>query len=226
LVVNLAKSETVITDGQFETGAESDDEGNDEASTGAGIAPTAPSGLPPSQSTSRPSPTSAREKPESAGAKAAEPRTWVQELARGNWDHILSEVDRVGVDVALNRASSEDLFALADAARYRRQIDLARLALLAQRRRFPNSPRATEALYMLGRVEESRGDTTRALTWYDEYLRRASSGAFAAEALGRKMIIAKSGHGTDSPRLIAEAYLRQFPSGSYVGTARAILRAQ
>jgi TolA-binding protein len=146
-------------------------------------------------------------------------------LAQGRWDDILAEVNRVGAEVALNRASSEDLYALADAARYRRRVDLAKQALLAQRRRFPNSSRATDALYLLGRVEESRGGATaRALAWYDEYLKRAPSGAFAAEALGRKMIIANDGNSTDARRLLAESYLRQFPKGSYAGTARAILR--
>jgi TolA-binding protein len=152
-------------------------------------------------------------------------RRWAEALASGHWDSILEDVERTGLEAALNGASSEDLFALADAARYRRRTDLARDALLAERRRFPNSHRAIDALFLLGRVEESRGNgTARASAWYDEYLAQAPTGSYAAEALGRKMIVAKESGGAAQARAIAEEYLRRFPKGSYAGTARALLR--
>jgi hypothetical protein len=114
------------------------------------------------------------------------------------------------------------LFALADAARYRRRVDLARAALLAQRRRFPGSPRA---LFLLGRVEEARGGgMAQAIRWYDEYLAQAPMGAYAAEALGRKMTITSKVGGPAKARPVAEEYLRRFPKGTYAGSARAILR--
>ena len=118
------------------------------------------------------------------------------------------------------------LFALpANAARYRRRTDLAREALLAERRRFPHSPRAIDALFLLGRVEESRGNATdRALAWYEEYLARAPTGSYAAEVLGRKMIVTREVGRTEQSKTIAEEYLRRFPNGSYAGTARALLR--
>ena len=128
------------------------------------------------------------------------------------------------MEASLNKASSEDLFALADAARYRRRPDLALAALLAERRRFPNAPRALDALFLLGRVEESRGGESRALAWYEEYLVRAPTGAYAAEALGRKMTVANEVSGSAIARPIAEEYLRRFPKGSYAGSARALLR--
>jgi TolA-binding protein len=105
-------------------------------------------------------------------------------------------------------------------------MDLARAALLAERRRFPGSPRALDATFLLGRVEESgeRG-TTRAIAWYDEYLSRAPTGAYAAEALGRKMTLTSESGGTEEARPIAEEYLRRFPKGSYAGSARALRRA-
>jgi TolA-binding protein len=151
-------------------------------------------------------------------------RRWADELASGNWDRILEDVERTGLDASLSKASSEDLFALADAARYRRRPDLAMAALLAERRRFPNAPRALDALYLLGRVEESRGGPSRALAWYDEYLVRTPTGAYAAEALGRKMTVTNQVNGAAQTRPIAEEYLRRFPKGSYAGSARALLR--
>jgi len=119
----------------------------------------------------------------------------------------------------------EDLFALADAARYRRRIDLARAALLAQRRRFPSSPRSLDAVFLLGRVEELRTDgRVQAIRLYDEYLVRAPKGAYAAEALGRKLILTNESDGAATARPIAVEYLRRFPEGSYAASARALMR--
>ena len=150
-------------------------------------------------------------------------RRWAGLLAAGRWDRILADVDREGIDATLGSASSEDLLALADAARYRRRVDLARTALLAQRRRFAGSPRALDALFLLGRVEELSPDgAARAIAFYDDYLARAPRGGYAAEALGRKMILTSDLGGPSKARPIADEYLRRFPGGSYAGSARAL----
>jgi len=157
--------------------------------------------------------------------KASGGRRWAAELARGSWDGILADVDREGIDATLANASSEDLFALADAARYRRRTDLARAALLAQRQRFPRDARALDAIFLLGRVEELRAQgAAQAITWYDDYLARAPAGSYAAEALGRKMILTHERNGRSAAQPIADEYLRRFPGGSYAGAARALQR--
>lgn len=164
-------------------------------------------------------------------AKGLRARRWAADLANGHWDRILADVDRDGVDATLDNAASEDLFVLADAARYRRRADLARAALLAVRRRFPRSPRSLDALFMLGRAEELREHGTRgqsqaqAIAWYDDYLAQAPTGAYAAEALGRKMILTNEAGGPAKARPIANEYLLRFPNGSYAGSARALQRS-
>ncbi|HVY36744.1 MAG TPA: hypothetical protein VHM31_02380, partial [Polyangia bacterium] len=151
-------------------------------------------------------------------------------LASGRWDRILADVDRAGVDATLESAGSDELFVLADAARYRRRPDLARAALLAHRRRFPHGPRALDAVFLLGRVEELRDHGSaadaraQAIVWYDEYLTRAPAGPYAAEALGRKMILTNELGGPARARPIAREYLVRFPAGSYAGAARALER--
>jgi len=153
-------------------------------------------------------------------------RQWAQALAAGHLDRILAEAERAGLKATLERASSEDLLALADAARYRRRMDLARDTLLAQRRRFPDSPRALDAAFLLGRVEEaSDSGLARALEWYDDYLKRAPKGTYASEALGRKMTLMSKLEGVSRARPVAEEYLRRFPNGTYAGPARAFVRA-
>jgi hypothetical protein len=218
LVINLPKEEILITEQKPE-----------EAWLGAPPAePTQPAtDLPiedrpvtgfPGQGPSGPSPP--------VGGKTSGRRTWAEELASGDWNRILSDVDHMGLRRTLAEASSEELFVLADAARYRRRTGLAREALLAERKRFPESARALDAVFMLGRLEElnERG-VKRAIAWYEEYLVQAPSGTYASEALGRKMIATSKLEGAARSQPVAEEYLRRFPSGTYAGAARALLQA-
>ncbi|HEY5283459.1 MAG TPA: FecR domain-containing protein [Polyangia bacterium] len=164
--------------------------------------------------------------PPSLAGKASGRRAWAEALASGDWDRILADVDRLGLKRTLAETSSEDLFAVADAARYRRRTGLARQALLAERKRFPESARALDAVFLLGRLEEAneRG-TNKAIHLYEEYLDRAPSGTYASEALGRRMMATSKLEGATRARVIAQEYLRRFPDGTYAGAARALLRA-
>jgi TolA-binding protein len=156
-------------------------------------------------------------------ASSAAERRWSEAMARGDWDSILADVEQDGLEKTLRSATSRDLFALADAARYRRRTDWARAALMAQRERFPSSTRSVDAAFLLGRVEEATGSGRRqAVAWYDSYLSRAPNGSYAAEALGRKMILIKELEGALQARPIAEEYLRRFPNGSHAAAARAL----
>jgi len=218
LVVNLPANESVITEQKPE-------EAWGEATVGvASRAAVLP----------RERPSAALEKPAGkpatgaslsvAGAVEGE-HGWAEALAAGKLDRILADVERAGVRSTLETASSDDLFALADAARYRRRAELARNALLAERRRFPGSARTLDAAFLLGRVEESSQRTlTQAIRWYDEYLARAPAGTYASEALGRKMTITSKLEGNAQARTVAEEYLQRFPNGSYAGSARALRR--
>jgi hypothetical protein len=220
LIVNLATSATAITE-------DNPDEESDSVAAPMQQAVTPPSLQPPGVVDKPVGSSRAAVSVPSRTTKTVEHGPWSDELARGHWDRILEDVERIGVEAALGKASSKDLFALADAARYRRRPDLARAALLAERHRFPDSPRSLDALFLLGRTEESReGGAAPALGWYDEYLAHAGGGAFVGEALGRKMILTDKLHGPTQARPMAEEYLHRFPKGSYAGPARALIRTQ
>jgi ferric-dicitrate binding protein FerR (iron transport regulator) len=221
LVVDLPKAETLIieepADGTTAVASSSI------PSPSALHEPTAP-GLAAGQSTLGDIPEAIRAPAattSSTASKVERRSSWTEHLAHGHWDLVLEDVERRGVEATLETAPSEDLFALADAARYRRRSDLARAALLAQRRRFPASSRSIDATFLLGRVEEAR-DRARAIAWYDEYLKRAATGTYAAEAWGRKMVLTNELKGRSLARPIAEEYLRRFPRGSYTEAARAL----
>jgi ferric-dicitrate binding protein FerR (iron transport regulator) len=159
-------------------------------------------------------------------ARTQRAKTWSAALSAGDFDSILDEAERDIAHVLATRGT-EDLAALADAARYRRHDDVARRALLAQRRRFAGSPRAADAAFFLGRLDENGGrGHAPALAWYERYLDEAPRGSYVAEALGRKMIAVEQLHGAAAARNVAEQYVRSFPRGSYAGAAQALLGAR
>lgn len=187
-------------------------------------APSPPSEAPPAR---EPPPANGREpstRSGRVGAADVRPTAWKHLLAAGNLDEILAQAQARGYAASVARGSSEDLIALADAARYSGHNDLARQALLAQRRRFPRSHRARDAAFFLGRMEEDApSGSARALGWYERYLREAPSGLYADETMGRKMAVVQRLHGNENARAVAEEYLRRFPSGSYAQAARLLL---
>jgi ferric-dicitrate binding protein FerR (iron transport regulator) len=156
-------------------------------------------------------------------AHAARPaaRSWTAELAAGHFDAILEDAGR-DLTRALSARPTDELAALADAARYRRRDDVADRALLAQRRRFPGTVRATDAAFFLGRLSENKGAAGQAVRWYDQYLTEAPDGPYAADALGRKMVAVRDLRGEEAARDLADEYLRRFPRGSYAGAASAL----
>jgi TolA-binding protein len=188
------------------------DDRDDEATAG---------GDAPASSAERPVPVSAA--PARALARPTRSgRAWPAALAAGDFADIVEDAER-DLPRVLRTASSDDLAALAGAARYRRRDDLARRALGAQRRRFPTSSRAADAAFFLGRLDENDGGgLIHALRWYDRYLDEAPSGSYVAEALGRKMVALRELYGVADARRAADEYVRRFPHGSYAGAAQAL----
>jgi hypothetical protein len=152
---------------------------------------------------------------------AAPHTSWAKLVAQGKFSTVIDEAKRRGIEQTLASASIEDLAALADAARYARSTDVARRALLAERQRFPRSNAAREAAFLLGRLAEERGEG--ALDWYDRYLAESPRGTYAAQALGRRMMIFYSQRGPAEAAPLAEEYLKRFPKGAYVSAARKIV---
>ena len=176
----------------------------------------------PAATTAVVAPTGATPAP-SRSVHAARPaaKSWTAELAAGHFDAILEDAAR-DLNRALSARTTDELAALADAARYRRRDDVADRALHAQRRRFPGTARAMDAAFFLGRLSESKGAVGQAVGWYDKYLGEAPDGPYAADALGRKMVAVRDLRGEAAARDIADEYVRRFPRGSYAGAASAL----
>ena len=135
-------------------------------------------------------------------------------------DGVLDEAEHEGIDDCVAACPVEALAALADAARYGRRPDLAHRLLLATRDRFPDSTPAHTAAFLLGRMAAGAA----AIDCYDRYLAESPEGAYAAEALGRKMMaIERLGDRLRARRIAAE-YRTRFPAGAYLPQATALLQ--
>lgn len=156
-----------------------------------------------------------------ASPSAPKAASWSALVAAGKSADVVAAAHTQG-SAALERPL-EDVQALADAARYTGDAALAERALLAIRRRFPGTANASNAAFLLGRVaEEQQGAPAKARTWYDRYLAEAPGGAFAADALGRKMLLVDRLDGRDAARPLARDYLTRFPKGAYAKSATTI----
>jgi hypothetical protein len=147
---------------------------------------------------------------------------WEELVSGGHFEAVIRDAQHRGVDECIAGASSGELAALADAARYSRHDDIARRALLAERRRFPGSPSARDAAFLLGRLQETGQDAARAIDWYETYLQETSDGTYASDALGREMLLLQQTSMGARARAAASQYLSRFPSGPYAARARAI----
>jgi TolA-binding protein len=165
-----------------------------------------------------------------ARAPAPEPSpTWPQSLVRGDFQRILDEAMRRGLDAVLSGATSADLAAFADAARYGSRNDLAQQALLAQRQRFPHSLAGRDAAFFLGTLDESRAGRearTSALQWYGRYLAENPTGSYSGQAMGRRLVLFESLHDLTAARETAAFYLAKFPSGPYAAKAKRIVESE
>lgn len=158
----------------------------------------------------------------SAGAATA--ISWSALVAGGKYGEVLAAAKPLGAS-ALER-SLADVQALADAARLGGDPALAERALLAIRRRFPGTGDASTAAFLIGRLaEEQQRAPAKARQWYDRYLAESPGGAFASDALGRKMLLVDRLDGRSSAAPLARDYLARFPKGAYAKSARAIAGA-
>jgi hypothetical protein len=163
--------------------------------------------------------------PSHISARLTHPATksWSRRMARGDFEAVVEAAERRGIESVLAHGSRAELSALADAARYTRRSRLAGRVLNAERQRFSETAEGREASFFLGNLAEDGGDRSGAVSWYGRYLREDAAGTYAAQALGRKMLI-ESRRGSPSAGIDAEEYLHRFPSGSYADAARLILK--
>jgi len=154
--------------------------------------------------------------------KSAE--AWKSFYEKRDYAAAVAAAETAGIDALLNRLDLEDLWRLANASRFAHRGDVARRTLLAVRARFAESPRASTAAFLLGRGElEDRGHAEIARGWFETYLREASDGPLAEEALGRLMEACDKAGSAGDARRYAERYLSRYQDGLFAALAKTIL---
>jgi ferric-dicitrate binding protein FerR (iron transport regulator) len=166
----------------------------------------------------------------SAGTIATPPAAktqmiWKQKYEQRDYSGALSAARQEGLARLIRTLDVDELWQLAQAARYARDGEAAKEILIGLRSRFPGSPRAGSALFLLGRVAmEIENDHSSARQWFEQYLHTAPHGNLAEEALGRLMDIHVKAGNAEAARQHARTYLSRYPDGSFAGMARSTLQ--
>jgi len=149
--------------------------------------------------------------------------SWPRLVAQGDFQRVLDAAQRRGVEHVLSTGTQEELAAFADAARYGRNSQLARRALLSERKRFAKAAAARGVAFFLGGIEPD--GSAAALAWYESYLLESPAGPYASQALGRRMMIVHRRSGTGASASLAREYLQRFAQGPYASAAHKILES-
>jgi hypothetical protein len=191
--------------------------------------PSAPS-QPPAVEPTTPSPAAVSPAPAASSAPAALPgeaksaaESYRALAAAGRFQQIVTSAKATGLDNVFQSKPASELQELAQAARYTGELGLAERTWKELQTRYRSQEAGQNASFFLGRLAEQRGRQSEALRQYDVYLASAPRGVFAAEALGRKMLIVQSTQGSAAAKPIAQEYLKRFRSGAYSGAARELV---
>jgi FecR protein len=166
---------------------------------------------------------SARARSKAWDGASANSESWSELVRRGAFEEVIDAATAAGIGPSLASCSAADARALADAARYTHRSMLAVRSLSSLRERFPGTSSSAAAAFLLGRTQESAGQLQDAKQSYVAYLSEAPDGEFAAEALAGKMRTLASLESRAAARPIAQEYLRRYPNGVHVQTARHLL---
>jgi TolA-binding protein len=164
-----------------------------------------------------------------SSAKPADPAPsdapgWRSLALDAKYKDALAAAEREGFDSIVASAGVADLYALGDAARLGGSGARASQAFTALRARFPGSPEAASAAFLLGRMaQDQRRDHAAAAAFFARYLSEQPGGAFAADAMGRLVEAHDKLGDRASARRAAERYLAVFPNGSHAAYAKRVL---
>jgi transmembrane sensor len=164
------------------------------------------------------------QKPNAVSARAD--ADWNALLNAGQFAAIMRDADARGAERLLDSAPAGDLKVLALAARYTGRRALSLRAWQALRARYAADAQSQGAAFFLGRGYEEQGDTAEAMRWLARYLAESPGGAYASEALGRRLLLlSKSGQKAEALST-ARTYLQRYPRGAYAKSAQLVVQPE
>ena len=151
---------------------------------------------------------------------------WSAMLNAGQFSAIMRDADARGGERLLDSASANDLKVLALAARYTGRRSLSLRAWQTLRTRYAADAQNQGAAFFLGRGYEEQGEASEALRWLARYLAESPNGAYASEALGRRLLLlSKSGQRAEAVST-ARTYLERYPRGAYAKSAQLVVQPE
>lgn len=152
-------------------------------------------------------------------ATPARTEKWRELLAARAYSSAIAAAEQRGFDAVVADATSAELYALSDAARYAGRPARARDALIAVRARFGEQGNTA---FLLGRIAADEGEVGTAIEWFDRYLREQPGGPLAETATGRLIELYRP-RDASRARKLAERYLAAYPDGPYAALARTLV---
>jgi len=163
------------------------------------------------------------QKPSALVARGTE-ANWGALLNAGQFSAIMRDADARGGERLLESIPANDLKVLALAARYTGRRALSLRAWQTLRARYAADAANQGAAFFLGRGYEEQGDVSEAMRWLARYLAESPAGAYASEALGRRMLLlSKSGQRSEAASA-ARTYLQRYPRGAYAKSAQLLVQ--
>jgi len=152
---------------------------------------------------------------------------WLDLHDQGRYAAAVEAAERIGLVKLLSELDDAGLWKLADAARFVRRGEVATRALLAIRRRFPDSRRTEIATFLLGRIAAEQNTAPRkAALWFEKYLAEDPKGSLAEEALGRRIDNCRKAGMKRQAAKAAGKYLERYPQGPYAAVAESVLQEE
>jgi transmembrane sensor len=114
----------------------------------------------------------------------------------------------------------EQMLAEADAARRAGRLEDASRALRAAIAAHAEDPRAATALFLLGRVERTRGRDAAAAEAFEAGYARDPDAVLAEDALAEAAVSWSAASRSERAREAARRYLARYPAGEYADRVR------
>jgi hypothetical protein len=152
---------------------------------------------------------------------------WRELLDRGDNRAAVLAAEREGLERLCGSASVDDLWSLANAARYARRPASAKALLKCVRSRYAGTRQGRAAAFLIAKVSlDLEGDAKTAYRWLKLYLAENPQGALAEEALGRLFEVCWNTGRNAEARSYAQDYLSRYEGGLFTERARALLERE
>lgn len=150
--------------------------------------------------------------------------SWQQLYHEGKYKEACEDARAPSLITLRAQLGATELMDLGSALRLCGDSQGAMSTLQSLRQRYPSSPQAHDALFLIGRIHATLGQSAAAISHLEKYLAASGGGRFAAEALGRLIELHEAGGNQAKARDFATRYLQMAPQGPYRRLAESVAK--